>query len=355
MTLKLDAYIAKTILLAIGFVTLMLIGLQVFVLFVSQLDELGRGDYDALQAIAFVLLKTPNEVYLFFPMASLLGCLIGLGILANNRELIVMQAAGKSIGQITLAVLKASVIVVVLVTLLGETLVPYLSNYANDLKMQAISEGRALRTEQGVWLREGNDFINIGQVQTSHVLHHVNQFRFDEKHRLNLARKIGLIRYQNGSWQAEDVAETVFDGQNTKALHYEKMTWDVPLNASVLHVGGREPDEMTLLNLHQYLQIQKKNHQNIRNHQLLYWQRLFQPFSTIVMMILAIPFIFGPLRTTTIGSKLLVGAAVGFSFHIINRVFDPITQVYQWPPEIAAFGPTLLFAMFGLYLMKRTR
>ncbi|MCK1890503.1 LptF/LptG family permease, partial [Legionella pneumophila] len=49
----------------------------------------------------------PYQVYLFFPIASLLGCLVGLGVLANHSELVVMRAAGISIGQITGAVLKA--------------------------------------------------------------------------------------------------------------------------------------------------------------------------------------------------------------------------------------------------------
>jgi lipopolysaccharide export system permease protein len=73
------------------------------------------------------------------------------------------------------------------------------------------------------------------------------------------------------------------------------------------------------------------------------------------MMILAIPFIFGPLRSSTMGSKLLAGATLGFSFHIINRIFGPVSQVFQLPVEIAAFGPTLLFAILGIYLMKRVR
>ena len=79
----------------------MLAGLQIFILFVDQLDDLGKVDYGIVQAAFFVLLQMPYQVYLFFPMASLLGCLIGLGVMANHSELIVMRAAGMSIGQIT--------------------------------------------------------------------------------------------------------------------------------------------------------------------------------------------------------------------------------------------------------------
>ena len=133
------------------------------------------------------------------------------------------------------------------------------------------------------------------------------------------------------------------------------MIWDVPLKPSILGVSSSEPDEMTLHELRQFLRAQKLSHQTTFNYQLAYWQRLIQPVTTMVMMVLAIPFIFGPLRSSTMGSKLLAGAIVGFGFHIINRFFGPVSQVFQWPPEIAAFGPTCLFALLGLYLMRRVK
>ncbi|MCP0914104.1 MULTISPECIES: LPS export ABC transporter permease LptG [Legionella] len=351
----LDRYIAKTVMASIALITLMLAGLQVFILFVNQLDDLGKVNYGIVEAAVFILLQMPYQVYLFFPMASLLGSLIGLGILANHRELVVMRAAGMSVWQVTVAVLKAALITIVLVTLLGETLVPKLAALAADKKLQAMSEGQATRTAKGIWLRNQNDFISIGSVSKDNTLHDVSQFRFDDTHHMQLARKIEKVVYQNGAWIASNVAESIIGGDNTKASQYQEMNWDVPLNPKILQISGNEPDEMTLPELNRYLRVQKKNHQTALNYQLAYWQRLLQPFTTVVMMVLAIPFIFGPLRSSTMGSKLLAGAVMGFGFHIVNRIFGPISQVFQWPAEIAAFAPTFLFAFLGMYLMRRVR
>ena len=112
---------------------------------------------------------------------------------------------------------------------------------------------------------------------------------------------------------------------------------------------------MSLHELHKYLHAQGINQQTVHTYQLVYLQRLIQPLTTMVMMVLAIPFIFGPLRSSTMGSKLLAGASVGFGFHIINHFFGPVSQVFQWPPEVAAFGPTSVFALLGLYLMRRMK
>lgn len=351
----LDRYIAKTVLTSVGLVTLMLIGLQLFILFVDQLGDLGRADYGIIQAAFFVLLQIPYQVYLFFPMASLLGCLIGLGVMANHSELVVMRASGMSILQITGAVLKASVLLIVLVTALGETIVPYLSHYANDYKTSAVSGGQALRTSKGFWLRYNNDFISVGLVLPHNELRDIYQFRFDQEHHLKLARYISEAKYTSSGWIAIQVQQTEFESHKTKTQTFPKLKWDVSVKPKILAINSVEPDEMTLHELNRYIREQKHSYQNAHTYQFAFLQRIIQPFTTMVMMILAIPFIFGPLRSSSMGSKLLVGAAVGFGFHILNRFFGPVSTVFQFPPELAAVGPTLFFALLGIYLMRRVR
>lgn len=350
-----DKYIASTVLSAIGLVTLLLAGLQIFILFVNQLDELGKLDYGIAQATVFVLLQMPYQVYLFFPMASLLGCLIGLGVMASNSELVVMRAAGVSIGQITKAVLKASVVVIIIITALGEFLTPVISHYANDYKAAALTGGQTLRTPKGIWLRYDNDFISIGSVLPDNVLRNVYQFRFDAQHNLKIARQISKVQLINNSWVAYDVKQTIFEQNRTSASRVDSLQWDVPVKPQILNITGSNPDEMTLHELNQYLRAHKHNQLNVQNYKIAFLQRIIRPITTMVMMLLAIPFIFGPLRSSTMGSKLLVGATVGFGFHILNQFFGPVSLVFQWPPEVAALGPTFIFALIGFYLMRRVR
>ncbi|EHL29832.1 LPS export ABC transporter permease LptG [Legionella drancourtii] len=351
----LDRYIAKTVLTSIGLVTLMLVGLQILFYLFDQLGDLGKLDYGITQAAFFVLMQMPYQVYLFFPMASLLGCLIGLGAMANHSELVVMRASGMSILQITGAVLKASVLLIFLVTVLGETVVPYLSHYANDYKTASVSGGQTIRTAKGFWLRHGNDFISVGRILPNNVLQNIYQFRFDEQHHLKLARLIREAKYSEQGWVAYNVQQTEFVVDHTRAQTFATLPWDVPVKPKILNISSIEPDEMTLHELNRYIREQKRSHQNVHNYQFAFLQRIIQPFTTMVMMVLAIPFIFGPLRSSTMGSKLLVGAAVGFGFHILSRFFGPVSSVFQLPAGLAALGPTFLFALLGLYLMRRVR
>lgn len=350
----LDRYIGRTVLGSVALVTLMLIGLQVFILFVNEFDDLGRGQYQLSQALEVVLLQLPGEVYLFFPVACLLGALMGLGGLASHRELLVMQAAGVSIKRVTWAVLKASVLMIVFVALLGEIFAPQFLARANEIRSHAISSGQAVQTLHGVWFKHDHDFIMIGDVLSDQNLQHVEQFHFDEQHKLQFARRIEHLTEVLGVWNAEGIQETLFFEDKTEVHYMDSMAWYIPLDMVTLRVGGKLPDELSFFALQAYVNSSSKSDVFFQ-YKLAYWQRLVQPFTTAVMMVLAIPFVFGPLRSSTMGSKLLGGAAVGFGFHLANRFFGPLADVLNWPPELAAILPTSVFACIGLFWMGRVR
>jgi lipopolysaccharide export system permease protein len=350
----LDRYLAKAVLGAIALVTLMLTGLQLFILFVNELDDLGRGHYQIKQALSVVLLEVPGEVYLFFPVACLLGALMGLGNLASHRELVVMQASGVSIKRITWAVLKASVLVIAFVAILGEVFAPRLLSLAHEKRWSAINEGQAVQTLHGVWFKHDHDFIVIGDVLSDKKLQHVDQFHFDEGHHLQFVRRVERLAETSGVWRAYGIEETRFQQHKTEVRAYESMPWSIPLDMVTLRVSGKQPDELGFFALRNYV---KSRHGAglFFQYTLAYWQRLVQPFTTVVMMVLAIPFVFGPLRSSTMGAKLLAGASVGFGFHLANRFFGPLADVLNWPPELAALLPTAVFALVGIYWMGRMR
>lgn len=331
----------------------MLIGLQMFMLFVNQLDDIGKGSFGIFECIKCVLFEMPYQVYLFFPMASLLGCLTGLGVLANNHELIVIRSAGYSIGKVSAAVLKGAMLVIVLTTFIGETVAPKLVEYAQDLKENAMFESNSLRKNS--WIKVENDYIKIGKIISNTKLLDVYQFKIDNQHNLCFARHINNLEFKDGQWIASDVNESNFKDAKIITRQKHQEVWDKNLKPEVFTHAVLEPEEMTLPQLHQFLHSHEKISKTFLNYSVCYWQRLILPFTTAVMMILAIPFIFGPLRSSTMGSNLLTGAAIGFGFYILNRIFGTVIQVFQLPGMVAAISPTLFFAALGLIILRRSR
>ena len=68
-----------------------LVALFAFIAFVDDLDNIGKGNYTTRGAIEYMLLTMPSLAFNLFPLAALIGALMGLGQLAATSELVVIQ------------------------------------------------------------------------------------------------------------------------------------------------------------------------------------------------------------------------------------------------------------------------
>ncbi len=349
----LHLYIIKTVILATLLVMAIVMGLSYFISFLRELRDIGVGDYGIMQAALHVLFELPHDLYQFFPMLVLLGGLAGLGLLASHQELIVMRISGMSISSMAQAVLGAAVVLTLLGLILGEFISPHLHFLADKHKSTAQSGGQAIATLSGVWIHEGNNFFHIDKVVAHHYLEGVTRYEFDQRHRLLAAYYAKTMDYQKGQWQLTDVVKTNFIHDETTHQQMDKTVWDVALRPRFLNVGLHEPDEMPLPNLFEYTKHLEKNGLQAAEFQLNFWKRLFQPLTTLIMLLLAIPFVFAAPRSMTMGLRLLMGIIVGFVFYITSALIGQVSIVFQLSPFYAAVLPMLIFAGMGYVLMLR--
>lgn len=356
----LHRYIASTVIKASLLVIIGIIGLTFFVGLLGELQDVGTGDYRFSQAVIHVLLKTPHDAYQFFPMLVLLGGVLGLGILSSHHELVVMRASGISIAQIVKAVVSAALLLIFIATLLGEGVAPRAVYLADKLKQSAENGGQAVATASGVWIHEGNNFLHIDRVVGTHRLENVKRYQFNDQHQLLAAYYVKAMDFHHGQWLLHNMVKTVFSDNQTQSQQFDETTWDLALNPGLLHVGLVEPEEMSLLKLHRYTDNLVKNGLQASRFQFEFWKRIFQPFATIVMMLLAIPFVLSASsRSTTMGWRMLLGVMIGFVFYILNAFLGQLSIVFQLPPWLAALFPMLLFSVvlvfYGYYYLEPYR
>ena len=108
----LDLYIGR-IIASTTFLTLaVFVSLSGIIKFVEEMKTVGKGNYDIAHAALYVLYAIPRDIEMFFPMSALIGGLIGMGMLASNSELVVMQASGLSRLDIIKSVMKSAIILI---------------------------------------------------------------------------------------------------------------------------------------------------------------------------------------------------------------------------------------------------
>lgn len=348
-----DRYIGRTVLMAILLCELTLVGLSAIIRYVEQLRNVGEGSYTLLSALYYVLLSMPQEVVLFFPIAALLGGLIGLGQLASSSELVVMQASGRSRFNIVTSALKTTIPLMLVVMLVGEFVAPIAKLASDDLRTQARSGGQVVLSASGVWAKDNESYINIAQARRDGTLSGITLYYFDHA-RLDHITQAKSAVYQGEHWRLTDITDTVFtEGVSIETVRHASRDWQTSLTPEKLGVVSIDPNELSMRGLREYQNYLEDNGQDSGLYALEFWRKALQPVMVIAMILLASSFVFGALRSVTMGARLLMGILFGFGFYVANQVFGPISLVYEVPPIIGALGPSLLFIGIALFLLNR--
>lgn len=352
---KIDRYIGQTVLGGVLLVLITLVGLFAFFSFIEEMDDIGKHNYGLWQAIEYVLLEVPQNIYDLFPTAMLLGSLIGLGLLANNNELTVLRAAGISVERIAFAVLKVSLITTLIVMLIGEMLAPKTDQYAESFRAIAQSDKQQMSFDRryGFWARDGNHFINIRTILSDGGFGHISLYELDAHQRLRTVTYAQNAYYRDKRWLLERVEKTQVTDTAIERYYANELTWRAVLNPDLVKIVDVRPSKLSSLGLYRYIHYLKENNRRSAEQELALWTRLSYPLISTVMVLLAIPFVFGSLRSVTIGQRILVGALLGIGFFMFNQITGHFSLVYALNPIFNAFLPPLLFLIGTLFLLKR--
>jgi lipopolysaccharide export system permease protein len=255
-----------------------------------------------------------------------------------------MRASGVSIGDITWSVVKAAIVMIVFVTIIGEFVAPKIEALGAQMKAVAMAQTVGFKALGGVWLRDDASFIHIGSVDSNHEISDVTRFVINRKHVLLSADYAAKGELINGHWILKNVQSSLFSPQQVTQTVTAQLPLNVVFDPTLVQTGRISIDQQSIAELYE----------SISQYAFAFWQRVIQPFTTVVMICLGIPFIFGSLRSASMGLRLLTGVIIGFTFYMLNQFFGPFAMVYQIPPIAAAVTPTVLFAIACVILLRRS-
>jgi lipopolysaccharide export system permease protein len=316
--------------------------------------------YVLTDALWYVLMTAPSSIYELLPFSALGGSLIGLGILASNNELIVIQAAGVSSLRIVVAVIKPTVLVMLLSLLLGEYISPPLEQLAESNRAIQITGSQSISSELGNWQRIGREYVHINAIAPGGLeLLGVSRFETDGKRQLVSASFAESARYvESGAgnyWLLENVQQSLFTPDAVVVNSYLQEDWGVELSPELLTVMLVDPDEQSISGLYRLGQFFTNEGLDGRLYYLAFWKKLLQPVATLALVVLAISFVFGPLRESTTGSRVFLAIGIGLGFTIVQRMMEPASLIFGFSPLFAVLVPILACGGVGYYLLLRVR
>lgn len=351
----LDRYLVRTVLAGTLLALFILLAIDLFFIFVQEIQDMGKGQYGLKDILVYVALVAPGRVHEILPMSVLLGSLLSLGTLASGSELIAIRAAGVSVLRISLSVLKAGLIILVAAAVIGEWVAPWTEQQAEQRRSLAVSGTVTLRSEHGLWARDGNNFINIQQVLPDGQLANVDVYELDKNGGLIAAMRAGNAKHHDDGWRLQGVQRGDIKERSLTVTQAETLDWPSLLSPKLLNVVTIDPADLSARDLYKYSQYMRDNGLDASRYDLAFWRRVLAPVAGLVMLFLSIPFVFGPLRDSGTGQRLLWGVLVGVAFFLLNRTMGQVGQIYGLAAWFSVLLPSLIFFSGGLWVMRRVR
>ncbi|MGD8936786.1 MAG: LPS export ABC transporter permease LptG, partial [Thiogranum sp.] len=342
---RLDSYIGKTVLSATLLAWLVVSVLDALFTLLGELGDIGRGDYGLADALMYVLLGLPMRAWQAFPMAALIGVVLGLGNLAAQFELDALRLAGCSPRRLTLAVMQTGLVLLLAALILGEGWAPHGEQLAQQLRREAIYAGVGAQPGAGFWVRDGQRFIQVQRSEGDGSLHGVVIYQLAPGPRLQQVTAAASARPRQGQWLLEDVNVSRFLDQQVAVEHRADASFPELIDVRLAQLLTRDADSLSLPRLGEYIDYLRSNGSNgsdVAGLRMNYWQRLGAPLSALVMLLLAVSLVLGPLGRRPLGQRLLVAVLAGLVFKLLTGVIAHAALVYGLPPALGALLPSLV-------------
>ncbi|WP_296405091.1 LptF/LptG family permease [Psychrobacter sp.] len=463
----LSRYVKKNALFAMLFAIIGLWALQLVFSYLAELEKIS-DTYTYFDALAYIFYKAPYSLVLFTPTGALLGAVVGLGLLANNSEIIVMRAAGLSINRIVSWVLQPAFIFVILALAINQFVLPITNLKANQIRSP---DTALLASVNGYWTLQnapesgtnpaegaiGHNIIFIDYADANGNIGKVKRWHLDANNNLtavskasggiylpkaddqsqasmqnhSLVEKIeekNLINYQ---WQLKDVTtlklaeraaiekseqETAAQMMSSKADSEDKASnaqsinaqsvnnqatnsqltnsqatsnqsanqtsshnvlrsrdfvlngeplvsrqtqsddvINLPISPSSVYLLTRRAEDLSLTQLYDHMRFNDAQGTRSLEHEVAFWQKLLSPFAILSLVIVACSFVFGSLRTHSLGLRIVVALIFGLMFSYMQDLASFVSLATGASPLLMVLLPIIGSALLGFYLIKRQR
>jgi len=349
-----ERYIAiatlKALLLASAGLTLLFSLLE----FVNQLHDVGKGAYRLIDACLYVVLTAPDRLLQLMPAAMLFACLFALGALAARSELTVMRASGISPNRIVGAVFKLALATLVALFALAQYVIPYAQQMAQTERTSRLATLDAVRGSNSFWAAGDHQFLNVRRFAEVNVPGDIYLYEFsaagDVRDVIHADR--AEVR-PDGTWLFESVSRKRFSDTQIDTERLETLVWHSFLRPAQVSLLTLPADSMRPLDLYRYVRDLESRQQPTARYAQALWEKLNMPLSMAAMILIAIPFAFGSLRTRGMGQRVMIGAMIGIVFTLVQQITSHLALLLNVSPALAATAPSIALMAVASYLYRR--
>lgn len=354
-TAVLDRYIEAATLNVLVLVAAGLTSLFSLLEFVEQLHDVGKGRYRLSDAFVYVLLTAPERLLQLMPASMLLATLFALGGLAGHNELTVMRATGIPPRRVVGSVFKVSGVVVLALFLLAEFVIPGAQQLAQAERLSRLSSAPVpFRSANGFWAYGDLQYLNVRRFEHGNVPKDIYVYTFAADGELqSLIHADSAEVRADGNWLLLGVLIKRFTGTGIDTEQEAASTWHSFLRPQQARLLILPPESMPPLALYQYVRDLQRRHQPAERYAQTLWTKIDIPLAMAAMILIGVPFVFGPSRARGTGQQIMVGAMIGIVFSLVQQIVSYLGLLLGLSPALTATLPSLTLAAVALQLLRR--
>ncbi len=351
----LSKYLMRTILTSTMLVLCVLLALAGLFQFIGNLDDV-QGDFGIPQALIYSALRLPQISFEMLPMAALIGSLLGLGGLATSSELVVMRTAGLSVAKLARMVAVSGGVLLVITALIGEYIAPPLDYFARNMRDEARFSQSGRDFGNPAWVKDGPVILHLERVNTEFEFGGVYLFRFNPDNTLqSIARAENSGIDSDDRWILENVRETRFERDGVQAASSTVEVESFDLDSDLLGITLVKPVSLSARGLLSYIGYLRKNDLSAIRYEMELWSRIATTATVAIMPVLALAFVFGSLRSSGAGSRLMIGVMIGLGYFLASEMLSNSGQVFNLNPALVTWIPTLALLAITVVALSRVR
>ncbi len=351
----LTGYLMRTILTGTVLVMIVLLALAALFEFIGQLDN-TEGDFGIGQAFMYSLLRLPQLSFQMFPIATLIGSLLGLGGLATNSELVVMRTAGISMPKLASMVAMSGAVIAMATALIGEFIAPPLDYYARTMRTELRYGQENANFGKEAWVRDGSVILHLERVNSQFDFGSIYLFRFDDEGDLaSIARAENSGIDDSDNWILENLSETRFTGDGVEVVESSRQVASFDVDSNLLGFTLVKPISLSARGLLSYIEYLQRNELSAIRYETELWSRISMTSTVIFMPVLALAFVFGSLRSAGAGSRLMIGVLVGLAYFLASEMLANSGEVYDLNPALVTWIPSLVLVTVTFFALHRIR
>jgi len=355
---RMDVYLARTVVVNVLLVLLVLTMLAAIINFVSEIHTTYNHEHYTLwDAAVYTVMEIPSGMYDMFTVAVLLGALLGLGELASHNELTVLRAAGVSAARLGGAALCGGLLLAAACVIIGEFVAPVAEQRAEDRRAELVEARINPLGAGGVWAKDNGTYVNIHVMTARDTVRGVYIYGVDDQRQVTQVTYAGIGVFASDGSDLKNLRGTSLkpDAQGSSVFNARQEKWNTLLSPELISLFAVDTDSLSARGLYHYIAYMRDNHLDYRRYATAFWGRIAKPVALLAMLLLAMPFVFGPLRSSSTGQRLLIGMLIGIGFYVFNSIFMQAGIVFGLNPLISAWLPTALLAATGIVAVRRIK